>query len=200
MLVAMMLQIDLTQNSEEKYDQLVQHIKSVNSLCHIFLCNSCPRGGISTTEVNGVVSSLAEQHQIKMIDVDKTFHDSRHNIIGRYYGSDCIHPSSSGVKRLLNVISSEIPVVQDYEKCVFSRVQKRSTWPNSNKVRRQDPHGSRRRNFRSQQENDNHHETSMRCYKCGGNNHNTSECRHRQQIRCYQCGFLGHKSGRCLQK
>ena len=84
---------------EVKYDQLIQHIKDVNDQCQIFLCNSCPRGDCSTTEVNDLIKSLAEEYQIAMIDVNKSFCDSRKKIIDRYYRTDCIHLSNSGVKR-----------------------------------------------------------------------------------------------------
>ena len=70
---------------EVKYDQLIQHIKDVNDQCQIFLCNSCPRGDCSTTAVNDLIKSLAEEYQIAMIDVNKSFCDSRKKIIDRYY-------------------------------------------------------------------------------------------------------------------
>ena len=62
---------------EVKYDQLIQHIKAVNDQCQIYLCNSCPSGDCSTTEVNDLIKSLAEEYKIRMIDVNKTFCDSK---------------------------------------------------------------------------------------------------------------------------
>ena len=186
---------------EEKYDQLIRHIKGVNNQSQIFLCNMCPRGDTSTSEVNDLIKSLSEEHQIVMIDVDKSFHDSRNNIIRRYYDSDSIHLSSSGVKRLLNAINNEISIVQDYDCCTFNRRQQRRTKPGSNRAQKQPSH-SGRSNFwaRRREGNVDREETTNFCYKCGESNHDTVSCKHKQQLKCFQCGFLGHKSGRCLQK
>ena len=62
---------------EVKYDQLIQHIKDLNDQCQIYLCNNCPRGDCSTTEVNDLIKSIAEVYQITMIDINKAFCDSR---------------------------------------------------------------------------------------------------------------------------
>ena len=186
---------------EEKYDQLIRHIKGVNNQCQIFLCNMCPRGDTSTSEVNDLIKSLSEEHQIVMIDVDKSFHDSHNNIIRRYYDSDSIHLSSSGVKRLLNAINNEISIVQDYDCCTFNRRQQKRTKPGSNRAQKQ-PSRSGRSNFwaRRREGNVDREETTNFCYKCGESNHDTVSCKHKQQLKCFQCGFLGHKSGWCLQK
>ena len=47
---------------EEMYDRLIQHIKEASSHCKIILCNSCPRGDTSTTELNDIIQTLAEHH------------------------------------------------------------------------------------------------------------------------------------------
>ena len=36
---------------EEVYERVISHIKQKNSSCKIFMCNSCPRGDTSTSEV-----------------------------------------------------------------------------------------------------------------------------------------------------
>lgn len=187
---------------EEKYDQLIRYIKGVNNQCQIFLCNMCPRGDTSTSEVNDLIKSLSEDHQVVMIDVHKTFYDSRNNVIRRYYDSDNIHLSSSGIKRLLNAINNNISIVQDYDRCTFNRRQQRNTKfsHNYNRAQRQQPR-SGRRNFqaRRREVNTDREETTNFCYKCGESNHDTISCKHKQQLKCFQCGFFGHKSGRCLQ-
>ena len=70
---------------------------------------TAPRGAVRSGSALLAQTHLSQNlgslwHQVVMIDVDKAFHDSRKNIIGRYYDSDSIHLSSSGVKRLLNAI------------------------------------------------------------------------------------------------
>ena len=182
---------------EEKYDQLIRHIKAGNNQCQIFICNMCPRGDTSTTEINDMVKSLSDENQIVMIDADKLFHDSHDNVIRRYYDSDSIHLSSSGIKRLLNAINNQVPVVQDFENCVPNRRHQRKSRHGSSGVQRQ--HKSRRSDFRARRDAD-QDETTNFCYKCGESNHDTNSCRHKQQLKCFQCGFMGHKSGRCLQK
>ena len=189
---------------EVKYDQLIQHIKDVNDQCEIYLCNSCPRGDCSTTEVNDLIKSLAEEYQITMIDVNKTFCDSKKKIIERYFSNDGIHLSNSGVKRLLGTINTEISVVHDFDQCIFNGHQQRKYNP-----KRAQDHQSRpgRRTFqdRHRHSQDRHTTNSqkgsvMLCYKCGESNHDTNNCKHKAQLTCHHCGYKGHKSWRCLHK
>ena len=184
---------------EEKYDQLIQHIKGANFQCHVHLCNMCPRGDTSTSEINDMVKSLSEENQIEMIDVSKMFYDSQGNIIRRYYDSDSIHLSSSGVKRLLHAINDQICIVQDFDHCAFNRRHQRKTKPGSNRAQRKGT-STGGTNFRARRRDAGREESTNFCYKCGESNHDTSSCRHKEQLKCFQCGYMGHKSGRCLQK
>ena len=43
---------------EEKYEQLLQHIKSKNQTCEIHLCTSCPRGDTDLGDVNDDIHRL----------------------------------------------------------------------------------------------------------------------------------------------
>ena len=40
---------------EEMFDQLIQYIKEANNQCRVILCNTCPRGDTSTSEVNDII-------------------------------------------------------------------------------------------------------------------------------------------------
>ena len=184
---------------EEMYDQLIQLIKGANIQCQIFLCNMCPRGDTSTSDINDMVRSLSEENKITMIDVNKMFYDSHGNIIRRYYDSDSIHLSSSGVKRLLRAINDHICIVQDFDHGAFNRRHQRKTKPGSNRAQKQQTNYGRN-NFRARRRDADREETTNFCYKCGESNHDTSSCRHKQQLKCFQCGYMGHKSGRCLRK
>ncbi|MEW8340004.1 MAG: GDSL-type esterase/lipase family protein [Candidatus Thiodiazotropha taylori] len=108
---------------EEVFDQVIQHIKAANNQCKIILCASCPRSDTSTSDVNDIMHTLAQHHNISFIDQNKAFHDRRGNIIAGYYDTDGIHLSPSGVKRLLGTINKEVTIVDDFAKCAYGRRQ-----------------------------------------------------------------------------
>lgn len=169
---------------EEMYDKLIQYIKEANSRCKILLCNSCPRGDTSTAELNEIIKSLASHHGARLIELNKAFHNRQGFIIKSYYGTDRIHLSSSGVKRLLGTINREVTIVNNFDKCFYSHRQaSRARKPRLSGRKSQAEYGN----------------ALSYCYKCGEDNHDTNNCRHRGQLKCHHCGFYGHKSGRCLQ-
>ena len=180
---------------EEVYDQLIQHVRQINNSCHIFLCNSCPRGDTDTTEVNEAILRLSEQHGISLIDLDKAFHDKDGNVIMRYYNRDTIHLSSSGVKRLVGTINNEVSIVCDFESCVFpSRNQ--YSYRTQLHIRKRRTENARKRRYGYHT----HTDRNSPCYQCGETNHDTNQCRHSEQLKCFHCGFYGHKTIRCIQK
>lgn len=181
---------------EEIYDQVVQHIMLVNSECKIILCNIIPRGDTSVADMNEVIKQLSEQHGTTFIDLDRAFHDSHGKVIERYFVADCIHLSSSGIKRLLGAISKEIKVVKDFDHCVFPNRHQRRTHAASQLNSRQ------RKPYRNRPIRRHKHQTEGEhfCYKCGESNHETAQCRHSEQLKCFHCNYYGHKSSRCLNK
>ena len=70
------------------YDQMMQYVKDTNNQCNIILCNSCPRGDTSTSEVNDIIKSHTQHYGISLIDQNKAFHDRDGNIITGYYDTD----------------------------------------------------------------------------------------------------------------
>ena len=106
---------------EELYSQVIQHIKDTNEHCDILLCNIRPRTDTDVTEVNGIIKSLAEHHGVKLINQNKAFCDRNENMIEKYYDTDGIHLTSSGVKRLLGTINREVDVVNDFATCFYGR-------------------------------------------------------------------------------
>ena len=56
---------------EEKYEQLLQHIKSQTQTSKIHLCTSCHRGDTDVEETNDVIKRLSEEHEVKCIEVSK---------------------------------------------------------------------------------------------------------------------------------
>ena len=183
---------------EHAYGQLIQYIKDSNEQCKIIICNTCPRGDTSTSEVNDIIRTLAEHHGVCLIDQDRAFYNRHGKIIESYYDSDCIHLSASGTKRLLGTINKEIGIVNDFEKCVFSRRRENRVPTQHTRPTRRSKLPARRRD-NDKPRNNNVSQQERLCYKCGDSNHDTSSCKHSQQLKCFHCGFLGHKSGRCLQ-
>ena len=179
---------------EELYAQVIQNIKQSNDKCQIFLCKICPRTGTCVGEINDIIQRLSEQHNAKLVDLDSAFHDRHEKIIELYYDTDAIHVSSSGVKRLLGALNKQVSLVKDFDKRFFPKKHRKR--PNHFRGGICQNRYKFDRNSH-QLGRDNLH---VLCYKCGENNHQTSDCRHKKQFNCYQCGFLGHKSGRCLQK
>ena len=192
---------------EEMFDQVIQHIKGANHQCKIILCTSCPRSDTSTSDVNDIIQTLAQHHNISFINQNKAFHDRHGHIIAGYYDTDGIHLSPSGVKRLLGTINREVTIVDDFAKCAYGR-HRGTTRRQQTRKQQQQHHqmqqsqGRRNRNTQDRQINVNHRqqESVSLCYKCGESNHDTNSCKHKKQLECFHCGYLGHKSGRCLQK
>ena len=86
---------------------------------NISVCTISPRVDADVTVYNKTVADIAHHYNIQCIDAFHSFVDGNLLPIQRYYGFDKIHLSRSGVKRLLSVINFELPIVKDFDQCVF---------------------------------------------------------------------------------
>ena len=108
-----------TEYFEEKYEQLLQHIKSITPSCKIHLCTSCPRGDTDVEETNDVIKRLCEGHELKCIDTNSGFYYKHSQLRTHLYKPwDTIHLSWSGIKRVLGLINETLCVVENFKKCV----------------------------------------------------------------------------------
>ena len=175
---------DLTGNTdattiEEDYDYLLQLIKSGNPSIQIILSTLAPRGDVDVSFVNSIIERLAIHHGLEVVDSHRAFYDRHGELIMRFYNqTDSIHPSDSGIKRILGTINGSIEIVHDFRDCVFLSTQ-----------RNQRRDGYEREQFVSV--------SALRCLNCAETNHKTHECRHKKPIKCWYCGLHSHKAARC---
>lgn len=175
---------DLTGNTdattiEEDYDYLLTLIKSGNPSIQIILSTLAPRGDVDVSFVNSIIERLAIHHGLEVVDSHRAFYDRHGELIMRFYNqTDSIHPSDSGIKRILGTINGSIEIVHDFRDCVFLSTQ-----------RNQRRDGNEREQFVSV--------SALRCLNCAETNHKTHECRHKKPIKCWYCGLHSHKAARC---
>ena len=172
---------------EEKYDQLISLIKTSSPESTIYICKIAPRGDTDVSSVNTCIERLSlhwQKHNVICISNTRDYFYSKNGIpTERYFSSDGIHLSRSGVKRLLDAINSSIEIVENYELCVFSRPAnqrnaidwKRNTLPNQGQRYLQ------------------HSERQARTPRSGAH---YTERRHVNK-RCYACRMMGHISSEC---
>ena len=124
---------------EDKYDQLISLIKTSSPESTIYTCKIAPRGDTDVSSINTCIERLSLHWHVICISNTRDYFYSKKGIpTERYFSSNGIHLSQSGVKRLLDAINSSIEIVNSYELCVFSRPAnqrnaidwKRNTWPN----------------------------------------------------------------------
>lgn len=169
---------------EEMYDQLIVQLQSSNPNLKIYISKVAPRGDTDVSSLNTLIERLSAHHEIEIVDIFAAFHDKNGFVCNRYFNNDSIHPSPSGVKRILGTLNRKVSIVQNFDMVVYGnqggpdrrRVQSR---PNVNDL-----------NLRTIR-------PSMKCIKCGELNHHTQQCRHRSPVTCWGCGFSGHKQQHC---
>ena len=149
------------------------------------LVNSCPRGDVDVSHINEIISGLAEQHGIVLIDAYKAFFNKKQTLSVNYYSQDRIHLSNSGVKHLVGTINNHVDIVDSFTDLVFSGrkpTARRST---------------QRRSIRPTPLQRGTGTKPSPCTKCGEENHRTSDCKHVAPLQCHNCGYYGHKSRKC---
>lgn len=177
---------DLSGNSgadliEESYEQLIAMIQSRNSQARIVLCKLAPRGDADVTVVNRIIERLSVRLSVDFVDNYQAFFDRQGKLIMRYFGQgDQIHPSVTGVRRILGTINKKVEIVNDFAKSTFHR-------PGNNYRMNNGQSGFRQQPF----------SVNNRCLKCYDSSHETYQCRHKSPVICWFCGLSGHKSEFC---
>ena len=79
---------------ENRYEQLITHIKDKNPNINIYLCSLCPRRDTDVVEVNDVIKQLSETHSCIFVDINKTFYKKHDQLNVHFYKPrDNIHIS-----------------------------------------------------------------------------------------------------------
>lgn len=174
---------------EELYDQLIAVIKASNPNIRIVLCKIAPRGDVDVNILNMIVERLSAHHALTSVDIYKDFHDRNGNLQMRFLSQqDHIHPSPSGIKRILGSMHIEVNLVAEFSQCTFSQGhgQRSGNKTHNNFQRPSNVLGKNQ-----------HRKPQQRCMKCSNTSHNTFECRLGQPVKCWSCGLLGHKQDSC---
>ena len=162
---------------EEKYEQLINLIREKSAESNIYLCNMCPRGDTSMSDINDMIERQSQHHQGTFTDVNKTFYNKYNQLKSHFYKPrDNIH-LSSGTRGLLSAINNYVEIVDNFKTCT-----QRTFSPGKVQHRPRQPH---------------YDNSSERCFKCGLSNHKTSDCFHKNQVQCFHCKLFGHKDSIC---
>ncbi|MCG7869795.1 MAG: hypothetical protein JAY74_25920, partial [Candidatus Thiodiazotropha taylori] len=180
---------------EDKYDELLSLIKASNNECGIFLCKIAPRGDIDVTPFNNSIERIAlywEKQNVRCIHESHDYFYGKNSMPAyRYYGSDGIHMSSSGTKRLLNAIDDSVKIVTNYALCTFNRVAPQGNGGGQNQgTYNQRPYMNKRGNNRRVQPT----------YRGNGNKRGSGSNfsgRNRTNKRCHGCHMTGHFIADC---
>ena len=170
---------------EEKYEQLLNHIRGKSAESIIYLCSLSPRGDTSVKEINDMIKRQCEDHQGTFIDVHKAFYNKHNQLKVHFYKPrDNIHLSASGTRGLLGAINTHIDIVDNFKNCALNGFS--SQFNKNSQGKKQYRH--------NQPPSDNNNE---RCFKCGLTNHKTHQCFHKNQVQCFLCKLYGHKDTIC---
>lgn len=187
---------DCARNTTDKafidsYEQLISLIKIANPECTIYVCKIAPRGDVDVAEFNSSIERLSQHWRNQNVHCISNTYDYFFNKnylpASRYFSRDGIHMSHSGVKRLLDAVSTSITIVADYNLCVFSnyKTQSQRGQTGYGQRRRIQPNpymGNRMRGGNGQ--SDKSHPSGPRRFR-------------NSQKECYQCHMIGHIQTDC---
>ena len=115
---------------EDDYDKLLSLIKTNNQECEVYLCYIAPRGDVDVSMFNDSIKRVAtcwEEQNVNFIPTTHDFFFGNNNLVAtRYYSTDSIHLSQSGLKRLLKAIDISVRLVENYDLCTFRSPMHRS--------------------------------------------------------------------------
>ena len=107
-----------------KFDRLISLIRCSNYDCRIILFSLVPRGDVDVTKMKQVISELATHWKKQRVECASgcyvVFFKSG-QLSTRYFSQGGTHLCSSGTKRLLDDINRNCRIVEDFDKCTFSR-------------------------------------------------------------------------------
>lgn len=174
---------------EDDYDKLLSLIKTSNQECEIYLCYIAPRGDIDVSVFNESIKRVAtywEEQNVTCIQQTYDFFYGNNNLPAtRYYNSDSIHLSHSGLKRLLNAIDVSVKLVANYDLCTFrSPVHRGNRWKKPTGYQG----GNNNRGYDGR--------SSGAWNHVGGTRTNFAGRRNNRKF-CFGCRMTGHISSEC---
>ena len=93
---------------KEKFDELINLIKSSNNDCRVILCLLTPRGDVDVRRVNQSITKLANKWNNRSVEVSSERYEvffKGGQFTDRYFNQDGVHLSCSETKRLLDAMS-----------------------------------------------------------------------------------------------
>ena len=165
---------------EEKYDQLISLIKTSSPQTTVYICKIAPRRDTDVSSLNTRIERLGlhwQQHDVICISKTTDYLCGKNRVpTERYFSSDGIHLSRSGVKRLLDSINSTINIVDKYELCVFSTPESQRNTVNYKNRSNQGQRHSQRNGRQSGPRYGERRHANKRCHACQMMGHISSEC------------------------
>ena len=164
---------------EDKYNQLINIIKTANNSCVVYVCKAIPRGDVDVSAFNHSIQRLAEQWvacQVYCIqDTFNLFFGRNRVLTRRYYSRDGIHLSHSGIKRLLDALNRNVNIVGNFDLCVYKTANldnQRTVRPGTNGISKlQSKGGNDFKSLKERSRASNHF-----CYGCNMIGHSDIEC------------------------
>lgn len=99
---------------EEKYEQMINYIKSKNPTMIIYMCSVCSQGDTSVTEISELIQRQSYLHGAMYIDTNRNLYNKQKQLKPHFFKPrDNIHLSSSGTKGLLGAVSQHKGIVSN---------------------------------------------------------------------------------------